>query len=80
MHSRTISIRVIPKAAANRIGEMRKLANGEKQLVIYVTSPPDNGKANETMIKLLAKHLDIAQSRLTIIRGHTSRGKLVVIE
>ena len=76
----TLAIRAIPKSSSNRIGEVRKLANGEEQLVVYVTSPPDDGKANEAVIKLLAKHLGVAPSRLSIIRGETSRNKLILVE
>lgn len=48
-------------------------------LTIYVTAPPDKNKANEAMLKLLAKHLDVAPTRLTLIKGHTNRNKLVEI-
>lgn len=78
--TRTIAVRLTPKASADRIGETRKLPNGDEQLVVYVTAPPDKGKANDAMIRLLAKHLGIAASRLEIIRGQTNRNKLVKIE
>lgn len=75
-----ISIRLTPNASSNRIGESRLMPNGETQLSVYVTSIPEDGKANDAMIKLLAKHLNLAPSRLTIIRGHTSRNKVVKID
>jgi len=64
----------------NRVGEARQQDNGEEQLMVYVTAPADNGKANEAMIRLLAKHYNLAPSRLTLVRGHTNRNKLVRIE
>lgn len=76
---KTISVRLIPKASSNRIGEMRLLPSGEEQLMIYVTTVPEDGKANETMIRLLAKHLNIAASRLTISKGYNNRNKLINI-
>ena len=79
-NAQIIAVRLTPKASADRVGETRKLPNGDEQLVVYVTAPPDNGKANEAMIRLLAKHLDVAASRLTIIRGQTNRNKLVRVE
>jgi len=47
---------------------------------IYVTAAPEDGKANEAVIKLLAKNLGVAKSSLTIMRGHTSRDKVIKIE
>lgn len=78
--AKIIAVRLTPKAAANRIGEMRALPNGDAQLVIYVTAPPDKGKANEAMLNLLAEHLGVAVSSLSIVRGHTVRNKLVRVD
>ena len=75
-----IAVRLTPKASADRIGKTRQLADGSEQLTVYVTAPPDKGKANEAMIRLLAKHLDVAASRLTLVRGQTNRNKLVKVE
>ena len=80
VHAQIIAVRLTPKASSDRVGERRKLANGDEQLVVYVTAAPDNGKANEAMICLLAKHLDVPASRLTIMRGMTNRNKLVRME
>ena len=78
--SRTIAVRLTPKASSERIGEVRNLPNGEEQLMVYVTAVPEDGKANEAMIRLLAKHFNLAPSRLSVVRGHTNRNKLVRIE
>ncbi len=75
-----MEVRLTSKASSNRVGETRNLPNGNEQLVVYVTAPPDDGKANEAMTRLVAKHLGVAASRLTIVRGQTSRNKLVRIE
>ncbi|WP_299926697.1 DUF167 domain-containing protein [uncultured Pelagimonas sp.] len=70
----TIAVRVSPKASRNAIerkgGEMR----------IYVTTVPENGKANAAVIKLLAKALGVPKSRLSLIRGETSRDKVIRID
>ncbi|MBI6629264.1 DUF167 domain-containing protein [Pontibaca salina] len=47
-------------------------------LRIAVTVPPEDGKANEAVRKLLARALRVAPSRLSLLRGHTSRDKLFV--
>lgn len=79
-HAHIIAVRLTPKASSDRVGETRKLPNGDEQLIVYVTAPPDDGKANEAMIRLLAKHLGVAASRLTLMRGQTNRNKLVRVE
>lgn len=44
-----------------------------------VTSRPINGKANEHLIKLLAKALHISKSSCTLIQGKTSRIKVIAL-
>ena len=78
--NKAIAVRLTPKASKNRVGDVRQLPNGEEQLMVYVTAPPDDGKANEAMISLLAKHYGVAPSRVTLVRGATNRNKLVRIE
>lgn len=42
----------------------------------HVTAPPEDGRANDAVQKLLAKALGVAPSRLRLVRGATSRQKL----
>lgn len=78
--TQTIAVRLTPKASSERIGEVRMLPSGEEQLTVYVTAVPEDGKANEAMIRLLAKYFNVAPSRLSVVRGATNRNKLVRIE
>jgi len=66
-----IKVRVIPKAKQNRV---EKTADGFR---VRVTAAPTDGKANEAVIKLLAEHLGVAKSKLRVVRGVTSRDKLI---
>jgi hypothetical protein len=50
------------------------------RIVIAVTSPPVEGKANAHAIKLLCKKLKVSQSACSIIRGRTSRNKVLEVE
>lgn len=65
----TITVHVTPKASRARIIE------GPDGLRVYVTVVPENGKANAEVQKLLAKHLGVPKSSLTLIRGDKSRDK-----
>jgi uncharacterized protein YggU (UPF0235/DUF167 family) len=77
---KTISVRLTPKAAFNRIGEVRDMPTGEKQLIVYVTEVAESNKANKAMICLLAKYFSVSASRISIVRGTAGRNKLIRIK
>ncbi len=77
---RRIAVKLTPKAAADRVGATRTLPNGEEVLVVSVTAAPDKGKANEALLRLLAKHWGCPVSCLKIVRGLTSRNKVIAVE
>lgn len=70
-----VKIRVHPRASRNQI-----LGYQGDTLRVRVTAPPEEGRANEAVIALLAEALGIAKSRIKIVRGHASREKLVMVE
>jgi uncharacterized protein (TIGR00251 family) len=43
--------------------------------VVKVNAPPTEGRANERVIELLAKALDLSKSQLTLISGHKGKRK-----
>lgn len=45
-------------------------------LHIRVTDPPEDGKANKAVRKILARALGIAPGRLVLVRGDKSREKV----
>jgi len=47
---------------------------------VRVTAPPEDGRANRAVQEVLAKALGVAKSRLTLVRGATSRDKLFRLE
>jgi len=52
---------------------------GEGVFEVSVIALPDKGKANQAVIKALAEHFGVASSLIEIIRGHTSRKKIVSV-
>ncbi len=48
-------------------------------LKISVTAKPENGKANEAVIELLAKVWRLRKSQIHILSGETSRQKRVLL-
>lgn len=51
----------------------------EGKLKIRVTVPPEGGKANKAVIELLSKALKVPKSSIEIVRGDTSRNKVIFI-
>lgn len=75
-----LHVRITPKAAHERIGEIAMDAGGHAYLKVYVTSAPENGQANTSVIKLLSKKLGVSASSLTIISGLTDRNKRIKVQ
>jgi uncharacterized protein YggU (UPF0235/DUF167 family) len=46
---------------------------------IAVREPAQNGQANEAAINLLSEHLGIPKSKLKLVRGVSSRHKLIEV-
>ncbi len=70
-----ISLRVQPNAPRS---EAVSLADGVFK--IRIAAPPVEGKANRELIAFLSQKLGISKSSVTIVRGHTSRNKIIDID
>ncbi|SNB51675.1 hypothetical protein SAMN07250955_101121 [Arboricoccus pini] len=75
-----LHLKVTPKARKAEIGGLISDAQGRPRLVVKVTAPPDQGKANAAVLAALAARLGLAISRLELVRGTTAREKTVEIE
>ena len=67
-----LAVKLQPRASRNEIGGAQ---GGE--LRIKVTAPPVDSAANEALIELLAEKLGCAKNRVELVRGQTSRHKLI---
>jgi uncharacterized protein (TIGR00251 family) len=70
-----LAVRLQPRARRDEVVGVR-----DGRVVIRVTAPPVDGKANEALCRLIAKAAGVAPSRVTIVRGHTAREKVVRVE
>ncbi len=75
----TLRVKVTPKAASNKV-KVEHLSDGTKLIRVYVTTLPEDGKANKAVLRLLAKELGVAQSALTITHGLKSKDKIIAIK
>ena len=49
-------------------------------ILVRVTAPPVDGRANAALVKVLAKRIGVARGRVSVVRGERSRDKLVRID
>ena len=74
-----VALRVTPKASVNRVQGIMEQSDGSKRLKIQVTSVPENGKANEAVIKVLSKAWKIPKTGMIITSGALDRNKTICI-
>ena len=75
-----MSVRLQPKAYANRIGSVVADAGGGAVLKVAVNQPPTEGKANKALIKLLAKSWGLPKTAISAKKGAKDRLKTLFIE
>lgn len=68
-----LEVRVSPGASADAI----TVAASGGALAVRTTAPPEDGKANAAVLRLLAKALGLPVSALELVRGAASRSKLI---
>jgi uncharacterized protein YggU (UPF0235/DUF167 family) len=73
-----LAIRATPNARAD--GVTLPADGAPPVLAIRTTATPEDGRANEAILALLAAALGRPRSALTLLRGATARDKLVRIE
>jgi uncharacterized protein (TIGR00251 family) len=70
-----IAVQIYPGASKN---EVMGMVNDV--LRIKIAAPPVKGKANKELIDYLSHLLGISKDRLDILKGHTSKNKLISID
>ncbi|NUM25793.1 MAG: DUF167 domain-containing protein [Candidatus Buchananbacteria bacterium] len=71
---KTITVKVTPRSSKTEIIE-----ESDTFLKIKLKSSPLKGEANTELIKFLSKHYKIGKSQIEIVKGLTSREKLIRI-
>jgi uncharacterized protein len=74
-----VAIRLTPKASRNAIAGIADAGQGDAVLKVMVTAVPEAGKANEALIKLLAKEWGVPKSSISLVAGATDRNKILHI-
>ncbi|MEQ9609738.1 MAG: DUF167 domain-containing protein [Kiloniellaceae bacterium] len=74
-----VDLRLQPGASRARVDGLAVLDDGAPVLKVRVTEPPEDGKANAALIKLLAKAWKLPKSSLSLVAGHTDRRKTLAV-
>lgn len=67
-----LSVKVIPNAGFDEITGWEQGA-----LKVRITSIPEKGKANQHLIKFLSKAFRVPKSKISLLKGETSRNKVL---
>jgi uncharacterized protein (TIGR00251 family) len=70
-----LSVRVTPRARADEI-----VGVSDGVVVVRVKAPPEDGRANAALCRLLAKRLGLRIVDVSVVRGTRSRVKTVKLD
>ena len=73
-----VAIRLLPRAKADRLCAVCVAETG-RAIKASVTAPPENGRANEALLQLLARAWRLPRRDFSIVAGAASRNKAVRI-
>jgi uncharacterized protein (TIGR00251 family) len=68
-----LALKVTPRARSEGIEGL----NTAGELVVKVRAAPEDGRANDAVIAMLAEAFSLPKSALAIVRGSTGRHKIV---
>ncbi len=69
-----LRVKVQPRASRSEIGEVLG-----QELKIKITAPPVDSAANEALVRFLAEVLGCPRGAVQLVRGPTSRHKVIAI-
>lgn len=67
-----IIVKVKPNAKEEKVVQ---ISDGE--YAVWVKAPPKEGKANDAIVAVLSDYFSVPKSRITILKGATSRLKVI---
>lgn len=73
-----LAVRVQP--GASRTGEAGPAGVDGAELKVRLASPPVDGRANQELVRWVAKELAVPRSAVTLVRGAGSRSKVLRVE
>jgi len=74
-----VAVKVTPRAARDLVTGVERDAAGRARLAVRLTAPPEGGRANAALLRLLARRWRLAARDLELAGGAAARQKLVRI-
>lgn len=75
-----LNVRVQPGASREAVNGIELDAAGRAFLKVRVKQPPEGGKANRAVAKLLAKSWRLPASSIEVVAGHKDQRKVLEID
>jgi uncharacterized protein (TIGR00251 family) len=75
-----LHVRLTPKSSRDALEGVEVRADGARALKVRVRAVPEDGKANDALIALIARRLKCPASRVKLTGGATSRQKTLFLE
>ena len=70
-----IRVRVAPNSSQESV-----CFDKEQGLIVKLKSPPVDGRANRDLLRIVAKKLGIAPTRIAVCKGLASRNKVLLVQ
>jgi hypothetical protein len=70
-----VNAKVIPKSSQRMVQ-----SELDGSLKVKLTAAPEKGKANKQLVEVLAEHYKVSKSKIRILKGATSKDKVVEID
>ena len=74
-NSNWLRLKVTPNASRSEIAGF-----SDGVLQVKISAPPVKGKANRELVTLLSRILGVKKSAIAIVKGQTSRNKVISVE
>jgi uncharacterized protein (TIGR00251 family) len=74
-----VAIRLSPRAGSDRVVGVAPAAEGGRVLKVRVSAPAEDGRANEALLRLLARAWGLPRRDLSVVQGSTNRNKVVAV-
>lgn len=74
-----VAVRLTPKGGRDEIDGIEQLADGKFVLKARVRAAASEGEANDALMRLLAKALEVAPRQVSLLAGTTARIKRLMI-
>ena len=75
LHENRLNVKVTPNAGRNEVTGYTGGVLNDK-----IAAPPVKGRANKELVDFLSRSLGVSKSLITIVKGRTSRNKVIIVQ